>query len=129
MSIKKILIADDDETTIDSLILWIESIKDFKDAQILTSMDPEQTEAAILKEMPELVFLDLGLGNGISGLEVLKKVKPVVQDKCNIIIFSGYTDYTEDCIKYGASGFIKKGTRFNEFVKIIENSFLKTQRS
>ena len=58
MSIKKILIADDDETTIDSLILWIESIKDFKDAQILTSMDPEQTEAAILKEMPELVFLD-----------------------------------------------------------------------
>jgi DNA-binding NtrC family response regulator len=106
--IKKVLLADDDENIIDSLTLWVEAIAILKGALILTAMTAEKTEETIIKELPELVFLDLGLGNGISGLDILKRVKPIVGDKCQIFVFSGYKEYAEECLKNGASGFIKK---------------------
>ena len=125
LKVRKILLADDDENILDSLTLWVEAIKNLKGSLILTTMTAEKTEEIIMKELPELVFLDLGLGNGISGLDILKKVKPIVKDQCKIFVFSGYTEHTAECLKSGATGFIRKGTRFNEFVKIIENEFLK----
>jgi DNA-binding NarL/FixJ family response regulator len=123
LNIKKILIADDEETAIDVLTLWVQSQPCFKETLLVTAMTAEETEKMIINERPELIFLDLGLGEGITGLDILKRVKPIVKDQCRIFINSCYTEHADECLKNGASGFIRKGTKFNEIKDMIQKEF------
>jgi DNA-binding NtrC family response regulator len=121
--IKKILIADDDDGIIDTLSLWIESKAMFKGVVIRIAKTAEDAKALILNEAPELIFLDLGLGNGLSGLQLLKDLKLDQEKRSKVFVFSGYTEYEAECLTYGATAFIKKGTKLKVIEGIIQNNF------
>jgi len=75
----------------------------------------------------DVVILDLAL-KGISGLEVLKRLKEI-NPKLSIIIFSVYPEdqMAIRCLKMGAHGYLNKAASDNEIVQAV-NSVLQGKR-
>lgn len=108
-----ILIADDHSVVREGLITILNNIKN----DILVDEVDNGLEAyeKICKKEYDLIILDISLP-GISGLEVLQRLKN--QDKkMRILVMSMYQDeqYAVRSLKLGASGYIFKGTAYEEF--------------
>lgn len=114
----KITIVDDNEAIRNVLGKMInnaeglELIGSFKDGQ----------EAMVLIPLikPDAVLMDIGLGNGISGIECIGKLKPDFPE----ILFMICTVFDDDeqifeALCAGASGFILKGTSPSELIRAI----------
>lgn len=121
--IKRILIADDDDGIVDMLKLWFDTNAMFAGVAVSVVKSPQEAKMRILEETPDMVFLDLGLGNGVSGLDLLKELKSIFNVPARIFVFSGYNEYEKECLNLGAAAFIKKGTRLKDIERIIRESF------
>lgn len=82
-----------------------------------TYISPENIENILLEERPNIILMDIRLGD-YNGLEVAKKVLSQYPDM-KIIFLSGYnlTEYHNEAIKMGAKGFINKNVGISEFVE------------
>lgn len=82
-----------------------------------TYVSPENIENILLEERPNIILMDIRLGD-YNGLEVAKKVLSQYPDM-KIIFLSGYnlTEYHNEAIKMGAKGFINKNVGISEFVE------------
>lgn len=72
--------------------------------------------AAIEKYNPDLVLLDINLGNG-TGFDILKKIKPI---NFKIIFITAYERYAVDAFRYSAVDYILKPVIPRELVEAIE---------
>jgi two-component system, LytTR family, response regulator len=90
MSIKAILV--DDETV--PLNALKRELLLFKDRIEITGAytSPETARQEILKQKPDVVFLDIEMGR-TSGIELARMIKPVCP---NIVFVTGYLNYTGD---------------------------------
>jgi len=101
----RILVVDDEK----GICNIIRKLLTAKDYQVFCAMNPEEAIEAINKERPHLVFLDIRLGDNISGLDVLPKLKKL-DKKLKIIMLTGLED-AETIRKaktQGADDFISK---------------------
>ena len=101
----KILVVDDEKGICDI----IKKLLTAKNYQVFCAAKPEEAIEVINKERPHLVFLDIRLGDNVSGLDVLPKLKKL-DKKLKIIMLTGLED-AETIRKakaQGADDFISK---------------------
>lgn len=116
---KKILIAEDDQRIVSSYKLLFRFQKDLADFDPLWAETAAEAQAVFLREKPVLTLLDLGLGDGIPGYDVLKNLQGQIPDSCRIVVLSGYSEYEDICMAAGAAVFLKKPLTKDQFLATI----------
>lgn len=91
---KTIFILDDDQTFREMLVAYIDTIEE--DIEVINISNFNSFILKFNEKTPDLVFLDVVLP-GISGLEILKFLRKL-NCKCKIVIMSGFSNVTADCI-------------------------------
>jgi two-component system catabolic regulation response regulator CreB len=116
---KKILIAEDDQRIVSSYKLLFRFQKNLADFNLFWAETAAQAQALFLQEKPALTLLDLGLGDGIPGYDVLKQLQGQVPDSCRIVVLSGYSEYEDMCLAAGAAAFLKKPLTKDQFLATV----------
>ena len=106
MDKKKVLIVEDDAVLVNALTLALED----EGYDILVATDGEEAERVVLKEVPDLILLDLLLPIK-SGFEVLKVVRgnPDTKD-ISVVILTNFEQETsiDEGMRLGAKDYIVK---------------------
>jgi DNA-binding NtrC family response regulator len=112
---KKVLMVDDEEKVIKSFKFKFKERDDSKNIIALFALNAAEAKSLIESENPDLVFLDLSLGESKTpeGLEILKEYA----QKFNIIVLSGYSDYSDQCMAMGAKGYLVKPMLFDKLLQ------------
>jgi len=119
----KILIIDDNQSFIEELTLLL--IEDFK---LLSSTNPTDGLKIIVDHNPELVLLDLMLGPGVSGLDILNKIHDIDPSLPVLIITEhGSIDTAVKAISQGAVNYVSKTPNMKELIVYINKAL--NQRS
>lgn len=106
-TMSKILVIDDEEANVRVLSL---SLK-LDGHEVVTACSGEEGIEVFQKESPDIVLTDIKMP-GMSGIDVLKKVKSLEPDK-EVIIITGHGDVDNavEALQHGASDFINKPIR------------------
>ncbi|MFC1516760.1 response regulator, partial [Thermodesulfobacteriota bacterium] len=104
---RKILLIDDEEGNVRVLSMSLRS----DGYDVATAFSGEEGLEVFNNESPDIVLTDLKMP-GVSGLEVLKKVKED-SPETEVIIITGHGDIDSaiEALQYGASDFINKPIR------------------
>ena len=93
-------------------------------AEIRSAGSYQSTEALLAEQTPDLVLLDINLGNrsGIELLQFIRERYPTV----TVIMLSNQSGprFRAVCLELGAASFIDKSTEFGQ-IRSIVTSFLK----
>lgn len=116
VDVKRILVAEDEVALAEAIKGWFEFMDDFNKAEIVLAHTAEDTENGIMTLQPDITILDLGLGDGLRGLSILKKVRGMLPDRCKIFIHSGYMEHRDECMTAGATDFFDKKLSFNDMI-------------
>lgn len=118
MKKKKILVVDDEE-----LIRWsLEQSLTEEGYEVTTASTGEDALRMTREEIPDLIFLDLQLP-GISGMEVLQKVKEINKEIVVIIITAlGIVEMAVKAMKLGAYHYVTKPFNIDEIVILVEKA-------
>lgn len=112
---KKILIIDDEPSILSSLRYALN-----RSYQVFTALNSQTGLKILLEQHPDLVLLDLKLGQE-SGLDVLKKIKEIKSDQVVIIITAFATiETTINAIKAGAFYYLTKPLDLSELTILVE---------
>lgn len=102
---KKILVADDDLGILEVVKIILEESGRYA---VETISDGDKVEAAIRREQPNLVLLDIWMP-GCDGRELTKKLKADATVKDTpILLVSAYNDIETKAKEVGADGFVEK---------------------
>ena len=131
MVIKKILIVDDREENRIVLQNFFSFFGKREDILVFTAETSDEAYSIVLKEKPNLIFLDLQIETRTSGIEIARKIRENLPDQ-NITIWAitaqtikDYNDtetLEEKCLKAGCNKYITKP--FDQKKLIIEVSKL-----
>lgn len=125
--IKKILIIDDDFfiRTLVKDIFWVHGRGKYN---VYETNNTQEGEKILKEENPNLIFLDLMLGEGPKeSLDFIKKLKSDPKTKnVKLIVFSGYPDLKDKALELGADKFLTKGEQlpkelFDSVEKLLSN--------
>jgi DNA-binding NarL/FixJ family response regulator len=97
-----------------------EMLQEIEGVRIIGSADSaDAASAAILRERPDTVVLDLRLASG-SGIDVLRSVHPAAPG-VDFIVLTNFASpqYRRICLEAGASHFIDKSTQIGEVKRLI----------
>lgn len=113
----RILIVDDYELVRQGIRLMIKHQPDM--IVVGEADDRASALASAIREQPDIILLDLELGNDYS-LEFL----PDLQESCaaNVIVFTGVVDSQlhQQALSLGAKGIVEKGQSFESFISAIK---------
>ena len=99
----KILLAEDDVTMV-SLLKTLLKMEGFEVVVLDADMD---VAAAVEREKPEVIFMDVHLGEQ-SGMQVLKSIRKNQEAaKIRIVMTSGL-NMKDECMNLGADAFLQK---------------------
>lgn len=107
MSKKKIkILTVDDEVGIVSFLYDFFSARDF---EVLQATSGKEALEIVKKEEPPIVLLDIKLGKGMTGIEVLREIRNINKD-IKVIMMTGVKDeeITKEAISLGATDYITK---------------------
>jgi CheY-like chemotaxis protein len=120
---KKILVVDDNEIILKTTSMKLQGAG----YDVLTSLDPAEGVAAVRKEKPDLVLLDITFPPDVSGpswdgfriMEWLHRVDET--KKIPIIVISGVVEEKnkQRAVAAGAIAFFPKPVNFDEMLKVI----------
>ena len=101
---KKVLIVDDEERVVQSVIGVLED----EGFRVAAAKSGEEAIEAFQRENPDVTLLDIWMP-GMDGIEVLKRFKGMVPD-CQVIMISGHATISTAmaAVKLGAFDFIEK---------------------
>jgi DNA-binding response OmpR family regulator len=120
MSVKKILIVDDDEY----LLLGLAAKLKANGYAVVTAMDGVAAIASARREMPDLIILDLGLpaGDGFLVLERLRAMTDLLATP--VIVLSAWDPINNKhrSLKAGAVAFFQKPPDNREFLSAIRHA-------
>jgi DNA-binding response OmpR family regulator len=102
----KILFVEDEKTTSD---IYVEYFQDHGFADVDAVARAEEAVEYIQKNRPQLVFLDIGLGEDseMTGMDVLRAVHQSVPES-RIVMLSAYDNYEPEARSLGAYAYIRK---------------------
>ncbi|WP_207535964.1 response regulator [Desertivirga arenae] len=113
---KRILIVDDNEDILDTLIL----ILTIEGYELYTALSPENIEEDIHQFLPDLIMLDIQMGSH-DGLDVCRKIKSESKSAGIPIMIVSSHERIETAIKeYGANGILRKPFEVNELLDLIK---------
>lgn len=99
-------------------------LSDNPDIEVIGEADNGETAIRLAKSLnPDVILLDVNMPN-IGGLEVTKRLLQT-DTQCKILAVSSLTSqpYPSMLIKAGVSGYITKGTPFDEMIKAIKKIY------
>ncbi len=112
------IIVDDDNSALNKLE---EDLNLFPEIKVIaTASSAEAAKSLIIKNQPELLFLDIEM-SGISGLELLNEIKEDIQN-VNIIFYTAYNKYLKDAIRVSAFDYLQKPYLPEELSSIINRT-------
>ena len=114
----KVLLVDDEREFVETLSERLQ----LREVGASVVYDGEQALAAIAKEEPEVVVLDLRMP-GVDGLEVLERIKtsyPAVK----VIVLTGHGSARDrdQCLKLGAFAFLQKPVELEELAEVMRQA-------
>jgi len=89
------------------------------DAEVFTFQKPKELLEKAKEIWPDVVFLDVEMP-GASGIEIAKELKKI-NENCNIVFVTGYTEYMLDAWSLYASGYIIKPVTTEAIKKALGN--------
>jgi YesN/AraC family two-component response regulator len=112
---KVLLIVEDEEETREMLKEFFVMEGSFK--EIIEAGDAKTAIQMISSKAPDIMYLDIGLGDGTEGKDMVLPEAIRNNNKCKIIVVSAYPEFEEECINAGAAAFLKKPLDLDDFVK------------
>ena len=113
---KRVVVADDEKVVTDLIKLFFEN----SGFIVTTAFSGREAIAAIDRDSPEVLIIDLGLPD-INGFEVIKKVKKEAPDTVVIVITGFCDDASEEKIrKLGVEKYIKKPFGIQELLQDVQ---------
>ena len=111
----KILLAEDDHTMV-SLLKTLFKMEGFD----VVALDVhEDVTAAVLKEQPDNLLMDVPLG-GQNGMEIVEKIRQNPESKnINIVMTSGL-NLKDECLQRGADQFLLKPFMPDDLLKLLK---------
>ena len=111
----KILLAEDDHTMV-SLLKTLFKMEGFD----VVALDVhEDVTAAVLKEQPDNLLMDVHLG-GQNGMEIVEKIRQNPESKnINIVMTSGL-NLKDECLQHGADQFLLKPFMPDDLLKLLK---------
>lgn len=113
----KILIAEDDHTMV-SLLQTLLKMEGFD--VVVLDVD-EDVPAAILRESPEVLFMDVHLGQH-SGLEIVESIRENLKLADVRVVMTSGLNMKDECIRRGANDFLLKPFMPDDLIKILNKS-------
>ena len=117
MSGKTILVVDDEPDVTAYLKNYFERLK----IRVLTAATGEEGLSLLLAEKPDLVLLDMKLGDGISGMEVLRRGL-AAKTAAQIVVVTAVDDrnVATMALGLGAAYYLTKPFRLEELEKVAQ---------
>ncbi|MFN8437698.1 MAG: response regulator transcription factor [Cytophagales bacterium] len=118
---KTIVIVEDNETLIKSLVYSIEETQNYK--VLNTYLSGEDAVSNISQNVPDLIIMDIQLSGSMNGIEctsILKKRFPAV-DILMLTVFDD-SDQVFDALRAGACGYMTKNTSVNELIAALDQA-------
>lgn len=113
----KILLAEDDHT----MITLLQTLLKMEGFEVSAADVDEDIPALILREKPDVLFMDVHLGQH-SGLDFVESIRKDPQFADLRIIMTSGLDVRGECLKRGATDFILKPFMPDDLIAIIRNS-------
>ena len=115
---KKIkILTVDDEIGIVSFLYDFFSVRDF---EVLQATNAKEAIEIVKKEKPAIVLLDINLGKGANGIDVLKDIM-VIDKNTKVIMMTGVKDdeITKKALEMGATDYITKPLSLTYLDKVV----------
>lgn len=112
----KILLAEDDHT----MIALLQTLLKMEGFEVSVADVDEDIPALILRDKPDVVFMDVHLGQH-SGMEVVESIRKDPQLANLRIIMTSGLNVRDECIKRGANDFILKPFMPDDLVAMLRN--------
>lgn len=110
------LIVDDEAACIQTLV---GDLKNFSDIDIIeTTTSPEKAQKIIIKEQPELLFLDVEMPKK-SGIELLQEIRPFIHSRLYVVFYSAYDKYIIDALRTSVFDFLLKPYHYDELESVL----------
>jgi len=113
----KILLAEDDHT----MIALLQTLLKMEGFEVSVADVDADVPALILREKPDVLFVDVHLGQH-SGMEVVKSIRKDEQFANLRIIMTSGLDVREECLKHGANDFVLKPFMPDDLLALIRNN-------
>lgn len=113
----KILLAEDDHT----MITLLQTLLKMEGFEVSVADVDEDIPALILREKPDVLFMDVHLGQH-SGLDFVESIRTDPQFADLRIIMTSGLDVRGECLKRGATDFILKPFMPDDLIAIIRNN-------
>lgn len=111
------IIIDNENEIVEGLTLMIEKFCP-QITELHSASDIESGIETILKHNPDLIFLDVELGNG-TGMDLLSRIKKYNFD---VIFITSHNKYAVDAFKFSAIDFILKPIGVEELISAVEKA-------
>ncbi|MCC6301147.1 MAG: response regulator [Anaerolineales bacterium] len=113
----KVLLAEDDHT----MIALLQTLLKMEGFEVAVADVDEDIPALILREQPDVLFMDVHLGQR-SGLEVVEAIRNDPQFENLRVIMTSGLDVRDECLRRGASKFILKPFMPDDLLNLIRDN-------
>ncbi|QTD36765.1 response regulator transcription factor [Polaribacter batillariae] len=114
----KALIIDDDLSNINLLKIYLNKFCPMTDV-VAEALDVNAGVRAYLETKPDLLFLDINLGND----DAFSFLDSIGKTNAEIILISSHTSYGVKAVNYNVTGYVLKPIDVEELKKIIHKAF------
>lgn len=117
---KKILIVDDDQTT----VLALSAVLRKNGYETVAAMDASMAPTVARREMPDLIIVDMGLpgGNGLQLLGTFKTLMPLACTPVIMLTASGSPQLEQNALTAGAEAFFQKPPAPDAFLAAVKRA-------
>lgn len=118
----RILVVEDHSLLAETLVVAL-ARAGFEDVVVAPDLTPEGVLASAAALQPSMVLLDLLLGVGVAGVDL---IEPLVAQGATVLILTGTDDrlLLAQCLEAGAAGLFDKTQSFVRLVELIEDAAL-----
>ncbi|MDL2223243.1 LytTR family DNA-binding domain-containing protein [Bacteroidales bacterium OttesenSCG-928-M11] len=122
------IIVDDEPACIKSLVNDLANFEYIEVLETITS--PEKAKKAIIKQQPQLLFLDVEMPR-INGIDLLCDIRNAIHNNTCVVFYSAFDKYMIDALRASAFDYLLKPYMFEELKAIIERAKekIKTQQA
>ena len=113
----KILLAEDDHT----MVVLLQTLLKMEGFEVATADVDEDVAALILRNRPDVLFMDVHLGQ-YSGLDVVQSIRQNTDLASLRIVMTSGLDVREECLRRGANDFIMKPFMPDDLIAILRRN-------